>query len=120
LRNFTVAVVSSLLDSITREHKMNRQTIGKVRSIVSAVFKYAMAKGDFPGKAKSDNPASGALIPESATEPGKPKSATRDEVKTILGALEGMPLERCAVAVIVMTGVRPGEARGLRWEAGTA
>jgi integrase len=27
-----------------------------------------------------------------------------------------MPLERAAVAVIAMLGVRPGEARGLRWE----
>jgi hypothetical protein len=52
LRDFTVAVVSSLLESVAREHEMNRETLGKVRSIVSAVFKYAMAKGDFPGKTK--------------------------------------------------------------------
>jgi len=116
LRDFTVAVVSSLLESVAREHEMNRETLGKVRSIVSAVFKYAMAKGDFPGKTKSDNPASGALIPESATEPGKPEAATRDEVIALLAALKDMPLERAAVAIIAMTGVRPGEARGLRWE----
>jgi integrase len=31
-------------------------------------------------------------------------------------ALKEMPLERAAVALIAMLGVRPGEARGLRWE----
>ena len=34
----------------------------------------------------------------------------------ILTALKGMSLERSAVAVVALTGVRPSEARGLRWE----
>lgn len=34
----------------------------------------------------------------------------------ILKALKGLSLERAAVAVVALTGVRPSEARGLRWE----
>jgi hypothetical protein len=37
-------------------------------------------------------------------------------VQGILAALKGRPLERAAVAIVALTGVRPGEARGLRWE----
>jgi len=124
LRDFTVAVVSSLLEDIAISHKLNTDTIGKVRSILSGIFTYAIGKGHFPAKSASENPASRALIPESATEPSEPKAATREEVKAILATLMAqpgtelreMPLERAAVATIAMLGVRPGEARGLRWE----
>src|SRR6516225_5248728 len=116
LRDFTVAVVSSLLEDIAREHTLNKDTFGKIRSILSGIFTYAIGKGHFPARSDSDNPAHRALIPESAAEPGKPEAAAREEVKALLAALEGMPLERCAVAVCAMMGLRPGEARGLRWE----
>lgn len=43
-------------------------------------------------------------------------AATREQVSAILAALKNMPLERAAVAVVALTGVRPSEARGLRWE----
>jgi len=93
-----------------------RDTVGKVRSILSGIFTYAIGKGHFPARSDSDNPAHRALIPESATEPGKPQAAARGEVKGILAALKEMPLERAAVAIMAMLGTRPGEARGLRWE----
>src|SRR5215472_3876446 len=75
-----------------------------------------MGKGHYPAMSAAENPASRALIPESAITPSEPKAATRDDVKAILVALKEMPLERAAVALIAMLGVRPGEARGLRWE----
>jgi integrase len=116
LRDFTVAVVSGLLEDIANNHTLNTDTVGKVRSLLSGVFTYAMGKGDFPGKAASENPASCALIPESATEPKDTVAASREEVKATLAALKEMPLERAAVALVAFTGVRPSEARGLRWE----
>jgi len=124
LRDFTVAVVSSLLEQVANQHTLNTDTVGKVRSILSGIFTYAIGKGHFPARSASENPASRALIPESATEPIEPKAATRDEVKALLAALMSKPeaklpemrLERAAVAIIAMLGVRPGEARGLRWE----
>jgi integrase len=124
LRDFTVATVSTLLDDIAHDHELNRDTVGKIRSILSGVFTFAIGKGHFPARSASENPASRALIPESATEPGNPKAATREEVKSTLAALKAqpllklpeLPLARGAVALIAMLGVRPGEARGLRWE----
>jgi integrase len=124
LRDFTVAIVAGLLKDISKMHKLNRDTVTKIRSILSGIFSYAMSEGHFPARNASENPASHARIPDSATEPGEPEAATRDEVKAILAALKGnptlkldeMPLERAAVAIIAMLGVRPGEARGLRWE----
>jgi integrase len=93
-------------------HKLNRDTVTKIRSILSGIFTYAMSEGHFPARNAS------------ATQPSEPNAASREEVKAILAALradtqaglEEMPLERAAVATIAMLGVRPGEARGLRWE----
>jgi integrase len=116
LRDFTVAIVSGLLEDVANMHSLNTKTVGKIRSILSGIFTYAMGKGHFPARAKSDNPASRALIPESAKQPERTIAATREEVQAILAALKEMPLERAAVAVVAYTGVRPGEARGLRWE----
>ena len=56
------------------------------------------------------------ILPESATKPKPTGAATREEVQAILTALKGKPVARAAVAVMAFTGVRPGEARGLRWE----
>ena len=116
LRDFNVAVVSNILESAADMHTLNKDTVTKIRSIMSAIFKYAMGKGNFPGRVKSDNPASGALIPERVTEKKRTVAATRPEVQGILAPLKGKPLERAALAILAYTGVRPGECRGLRWE----
>ena len=97
-------------------HALNTDTVGKVRSILSGIFTHAISEGHFPARSKMDNPASCARIPESASQPKRTVAATREEVQGILAALRGRPLERAAVAIVALTGVRPGEARGLRWE----
>jgi integrase len=116
VRDFTVAIVASLLKDIASMHKLNRDTVTKIRSILSGIFSYAMSEGHFPARSASENPASHVRIPESVTEPREPAAATREQVKALLAALKEMPLERAAVALIAMLGVRPGEVRGLRWE----
>ena len=105
-------------DVVADMHAVNIDTVGKVRSVLSAIFTYAIGKGDFPARSAAENPASRALLPESATEPEETIAATREEVKAILAhlATEGLTLQRAAVALIAYTGCRPGEARGLRWE----
>jgi integrase len=117
LRDFTVAIVASLLKEIAHTHKLNTETITKVRSILSGVFTYAISEGHFPARSKVDNPASCARIPdELATKPTRTVAATREEVQAILTALKGKPLARAAVAILAYTGVRPGEARGMVWQ----
>lgn len=116
LRDFTVAIVAGLLKDIANKHQLNTDTVGKVRSILSGIFSFAMSEGHFPARSEADNPASRARIPESATEPKRTVAASREEVQAILTALKGLSLPRAAVAIVAYTGVRPGEARGLRWE----
>jgi len=117
LRDFTIAIVASLLKDIAAMHKLNTDTLTKIRSVLSGIFSYAISEGHFPARSEDDNPAHGARIPEeSATAPKRTVAATFEEVQGYLRALKGMPLERAAVGILAFTGVRPGEARGLRWE----
>jgi len=39
-----VAIVSCLLEEVANMHSLNTDTVGKVRSIISGIFTYAMAK----------------------------------------------------------------------------
>jgi integrase len=116
LRDFSVSIVAGLLKDITAMHKLNRDTVTKIRSVLSAVFTYAMSEGHFPARSAADNPAGKARIPETASKPKPTVAATRKEVQATLAALKEMPLERAAVGLIALTGTRPSEARGLRWE----
>jgi integrase len=116
VRDFTISTVAGLLKGIAKMHSVNIDTITKVRSILSGIFSYAMSEGHFPARSKADNPACRARIPESATKRKRTVASSFEEVQGILRALKGMPLERAAVGIMVFTGVRPGEARGLRWE----
>jgi integrase len=116
LRDFTVAIVASLLKDIAAMHKLNKDTVTKIRSVLSGIFSYAMSEGHFPARSGADNPASRARIPESAIEPTRTVAATFEEVQGYLEALKGRPLERAAVGIMALSGVRPSEARGLRWE----
>jgi hypothetical protein len=78
-----VAIVAGLLKNIATQHTLNRDTVTKIRSILSGIFTYAMSEGHFPGRNALENSASRARIPESAVEPVEPKAAARDEVKVI-------------------------------------
>lgn len=48
LRDFTVAIVARLLKDIAGTYRVNRDTVTKVRSILSGIFTYAMSEGHFP------------------------------------------------------------------------
>jgi len=116
LRDFTKAIVSSILRSAANTYELNTETVKKIRSILSAVFSLAIDTGAYPARSEFENPASHARIPESASDPEPTEAATFAEVQAYLSALKGNVLARAAVAIAALTGVRPGEARGLRWE----
>jgi hypothetical protein len=86
LRDFTVAIVAQLLKDIARTYKVNRDTVTKVRSILSGIFTFAMSEGHFPARSAADNPASLARIPDCAVEPESTVAATREQVSEILKA----------------------------------
>jgi len=116
LRDFTIAIVARLLRDTASMHRLNHGTVTKIRSILSGIFSYAISEGHYPARSATDNPASRARIPETASDPKRTVAATFEEVQAILRALKDMPLERAAVGIMAFTGVRPSEARGLRWE----
>jgi len=47
-------------------HKLNRDTVTKIRSVLSGIFSYAMSEGHFPARSAADNPASRARIGHTA------------------------------------------------------
>ena len=112
LRDFTTAIVYGLLCDVAHKHRVNVGSVAKLRAVLHSIFQYALNTGDLPGR----NPVEGVILPESATKPKPTVAASRDEVQAILPALKGKPMARAAVAVMAFTGVRPGEARGPRWE----
>src|SRR5262249_35447439 len=114
IRDFTTAIVYRLLSDVTKAYNLNVETVGKVRSILYGMFKYAICTGELPDGAS--NPAEGVILPEYAAQPKPTEAATREEVQALLVALKGKPLARAAIGIMASCGVRPGEARGLRWE----
>src|SRR5215472_14395710 len=98
LRDFTIAIVSSILEGAADMYELNTETVKKIRSIISAVFHYAITKGSFPAKSNAENPASCAAIPETAKDPEGTEAATFEEVQAYLIALKKQPLARAAVA----------------------
>jgi integrase len=112
LRDFTKAKVYQLLESCAKDYKLNTSTVSKIRAILYGIFNLAICTGEFSG----ENPVDRVIMPVSAKAPEPTVAATREEVQAILAALKGKPPARAAVAILAYTGVRPGEARGLRWE----
>lgn len=84
---------------------------------MSAIFAYAVSERVLVSNPVSGKkPGEGAAIPHSA----KPASATYAyglrEVLAMLKALRGRPKARATVALMFFCGLRPEEAKGLRWE----
>jgi integrase len=118
MRDFSIAIVSKIIAEAASVHTLNKNTCGKIRSIISGVFSYAMKHGGFNARSEHDNPARSAAIPETATEPEDTHAATIGEARATLAHLEKMkmPFERTAIAIGIYCGLRPSEIAGLRWE----
>jgi hypothetical protein len=82
-----------VLEDVANMHSLNVDTVGKIRSILSAIFTYAIGKGDFPARSAAENPASRSLIPEAATEPKQTIAAVKQDVKAILAHLHFSRME---------------------------
>jgi integrase len=114
LRDITTAIVYGLLDDVARSYSVNAGSVSKIRTILFGMFKYAICIGALPDGAL--NPVKDVILPECATQAEPTVAATREDVQAILVALKGKPLARAAVGIMAFCGVRPGEARGMRWE----
>jgi integrase len=114
LRDFRTVNAANLFAQIHRNHKIGRTTLQHCKSRLSGIFTLARNQGALD----SPNPIQGSLIPKKAAAPEKTHAATPDEVVAILDILRktGDWKARAAVALMFFAGLRPGEARGLRWE----
>jgi integrase len=110
LRDFRCVDASNLLDELHRKHNLSRTTLGHCKTLLHVIFKHAKTSGYLDGQ----NPVTDAKIPKSA-DPGEPTHAySPQEIMAMLEALDGAP--KLAIAIMFFCGLRPSEARGLKWE----
>ena len=115
---------ANLLADLHRTYGHGREMLKKSKAILSSIFTLARNLGALD----QPNPIQGTMIPKKAAKPTDLHAASPDEVMAILDALENAKVEdkkipqeyrlkaRVAVALQFFAGLRPGEARGARWE----
>ena len=114
LRDFRTVDAADLFADIHRQHNVGRTTLQHCKRRLSGLFTLARNQGALD----SPNPIEGAMIPKKAPAPSKTHAATLHEVMEFLDLLEkaGEWQARAAVGLMFFAGLRPGEARGVRWE----
>ncbi|HXM59919.1 MAG TPA: tyrosine-type recombinase/integrase [Terriglobales bacterium] len=110
VRGFTTVDAQRTLDWIARENPtLARQTLFRLKSLMSAVMRHAVNQGYHPGP----NPVSLAEV--AAGRPSKVMPHyLLDEVRQMLAVLPEPA--RTAVAIAAFSGMRRGEIEGLAWE----
>lgn len=110
VRDFTTPDVQRALDSIARDNPMlARQTLFRLKSLMSAVLRHAVNHGYHPGP----NPVSLADVPAGRSSKVMPHYLL-DDVRIMLAVLPEPA--RTVVAVAAFSGLRRGEIEGLTWE----
>lgn len=118
LRDFRTVNAANLLAALAR-NGLGRRSLQHAKSLLSGIFTYAKNLGVLDGV----NPVRDALLPKKTAPLAETHAVTVQEVATILETLERANLQprqraqaRAAIALMYFTGLRPGEARGIRWE----
>ncbi len=111
LRDFRTVNAANVFADL-RAKGLGRRSLQHAKSLLSGIFTVAKSRGWYDGL----NPVQGALIPKKANAPQETHATTPEEVLDMLDALNGKPQARAAVALMYFGGLRPGEARGVRWE----
>ena len=119
LRDFKTVDAANTLSHFTAKG-WGRRSLQHAKSLLSGIFTYAKNLGVLDGV----NPVQGTMIPRKAAAPAETHATTPDEVVAILDVLKrAKELEQrsklqaqTAIALMFFAGLRPGEARGARWE----
>lgn len=110
LRDFSTPAAEQALQSIALAHPdYHRSYLKKIKSTLSAIFKYARRRGAITVA----NPVHDILLP-AAVKSAPRGTYTLEEVQRMLAALDGTV--RVIVAVAAFAGLRRGELQGLLWE----
>jgi len=119
LRDFKTVDAANLLTAFAAKG-WGRRSLQHAKSLLSGIFTYAKNLGVLDGV----NPVQGTIIPRKATPPAETHASTPEEVMAILELLDRAkdvePRQRIqsqvAIGLVFFAGLRPGEARGARWE----
>jgi integrase len=119
LRDFKTVDAANLLTALAAKGQ-GRRSLQHAKSLLSGIFTYAKNLGVLDGI----NPVQGTLIPRKAAAPAETHATTPEEAIEILELL-GRAKElsahqriqaQVAIGLVFFAGLRPGEARGVRWE----
>lgn len=115
LREVQTKDIHNLLE---RETSYSKNYLKHWKFLIATVFAAAKSKGWLRGVSFDGaiNPVQGAKIPRSAKSPVKLKPTSLEHVLNIIYSLEDHPKAQAAIALCYFAGLRPGEARGARWE----
>ena len=110
LRDFSTPDAQELLASIVRQHPtMVKNTVKRLKSILSGIFKLAIQQGYRPGP----NPVRDTWLPRAP----EGKETVAYDISTVLAMLRVVPEpSRTVIAVAAFAGLRSGEIEGLQWE----
>jgi integrase len=109
MRDFRCVDATKTLVAIHRKHRLSKKSLRHCKGLLSSIFTHAKQNGAIDGA----NPVMDAGIPRAA-KAGVPTHAyTSQEIIAMLNALTGVA--RTAIALMYFSGLRPGEARGIRW-----
>jgi integrase len=119
LRDFRTADAANTLTYFAGK-RWGRSSLKHAKSLLSGIFTYAKNLGVLDGV----NPVQGTIIPRKATAPAETHASTPDEVVATLDVLkraenveERSKLQaQTAIGLMFFAALRPGEARGARWE----
>lgn len=116
LRSLTVDAVESAIDRIAtgrhgRGKPLARRSLKMVRSTLAQALDLAVRKRMIPA-----NPARAAELTPTATPARRRRSLTGDEAEVLWAALDGKRAGNL-FRLMLLTGLRPGEALGLCWDA---
>lgn len=107
---FTMGNAGRLLDGFAKDG-LNTNCISHIRNVASEIFAHAATSEVIPA-----NPFAGAKMLEAAKPPKPTHKYTLSEIRSILLALRGNTQSQVAVGLTFFAGLRPGEARAVRWE----
>ncbi len=110
LRDFRCMDATNVLTAIHRERDLSRKSLRHVKGLLSTIFMHAKRGGVIDGL----NPIKDAGIPRAAAKAEPIHPCTADEILALLNVLP--TIARIAVALQYFCGLRPREARAVRWE----
>jgi integrase len=111
LRDFRTVDAANLLSELQRLGQ-GRRSLQHAKSLLSGIFKYAKNQGVLDGV----NPVKDTIIPRKAAPPPETHATAPEEMSAMLATLNEYVQARAAIALMFFAGLRPGEARGVRWE----